>query len=188
MANNRGCYLMIYNSENNTLIFRAYRVPVFCWRCWKWFSFFSPNEFEDLVIYRCDRCAETRASQIYGEGEGYARKKYLDLHYPTLVGWGGKREERAFLSVFEDKWTEACQCGGHFRLRVPVRCPRCHAPEIRLLRGRLQLIDSPAIPALKFHIPDEYANAPSRLPKYPGELKVIHRQGSPPNHPESPDD
>ena len=179
---------MIHDQEHNTLIFRAYRVPVFCWRCWKRSSFFTPNEFEDLVIYRCERCAEPRATQIYGEGEGYAKRKYLDFHHPTLVGWGKKQEDRAFLSVFENEWTERCQCGGHFRLQAPVRCPRCHAPEIRLLRGRLQLMDSPPLPVLKFHLPDEYISAPSRPPKDSGELNIVHRQGPPPSHPESSDD
>lgn len=174
---------MIHNAETNTVVFRAHRVPVRCWRCWRGFDFFTPNEFEDVAVYRCEKCPEVRATEIYGAGEGYAKAKYLDVHHPKSSGWGGKSEDREFLRVFENDWTEPCTCGGRFRLRTPVRCPHCHAPEIRLLRGHLEVVDSPPIPVLKFSVPLEYAKAAPRPPQHP-EPEVIQRPGSPPNHPE----
>ena len=144
--------------------FKAYRVPTRCWRCWKKFEFYSPYEFVDILLFKCEKCNEMRVTQTYAEGHGYARQKFLDLHYPMLRGWGGKKEDRAFLSVFENQWTEACPCSGRFRLRAPIRCPHCHAPELRILRGRGQIVESPPMPVLKFSVPPEYANAPGRPP------------------------
>jgi len=105
----------------------------------------------------------------FGES-GEAKSKYLDVHYPTLRGWGGKKEDKEFSVIFENQWTEACSCGGRFRLAPPIRCPHCRAPECRLLRDRGEIVESPAIPVLKFTIPPEYANAPARPPWKPIEV------------------
>ncbi len=158
---------MFYDAATNTMHFKAYRVPVRCWRCWKRYEFFAPYEFVDVSLYKCDRCPTIRATQNYGEGEGLAKTKFLDFHYPTLRGWGGNKENQAFLDIFENKWTEPCECGGRFRSRTPIRCPHCRAPECRLLRGRGEIVKSPPIPVLKFTIPPEYANAPARPPWQP---------------------
>lgn len=156
---------MLYDPATNRMHFKAYRVPIRCWRCWKRYEFFTPYEFVDVSLFSCDRCSEIRASS-YGE-HGRAKSKYLDVRCPTLRGWGGKKEHRAFLDVFENYWTEQCPCSGRFRLWGPIRCPHCRAPECRLLRGRDEIVESPPIPVLKFTIPPEYANAPARPPWQP---------------------
>ena len=161
---------MFYDPATNTMHFKAYRVPVRCWRCWKRYEFFAPYEFVDVVLYKCERCHEIRATEAYGTGEGYARERFLDLKHPTLRGWGGKKEDNDFLAVFENSWTEPCACGGRLRLRAPIRCPYCRTPECRLLRGRSEIVESPPIPVLKFTIPREYASGPARSPWQPKDL------------------
>ena len=156
---------MFHDPATNTMHFKAYRVPVRCWRCWKRYEFFAPYEFVDVSIFRCDRCSEMRASTLGESGE--AKSKYLDVHYPTLGGWGGKKEDREFSTIFENQWAEACPCGGRFHLAPPIRCPYCRSPECRLLRGRSEIVESPPIPVLKFTIPPEYANSPARPPWQP---------------------
>ena len=151
---------MRHDSTRTTVHFKAYRVPSRCWRCWKRFEFFAPYDFVDMLIFRCDRCSEMRASGFGESGE--AKSKYLDVHFPALRGWGGKKEDRVFSAVFENGWAEACPCSGRFRLAPPIRCPHCRTPECRLLRGRSEIVESPPIPVLKFTIPPEYANAPAR--------------------------
>ena|SRR3989338_775133 len=158
---------MFYNEARTAMHFKAYRVPVRCWRCWKRYEFFAPYEFVDVLLYNCERCHEIRATEAYGSGHGLAREKFLDLKYPTLRGWGRKEELDDFLRLFENQWTEPCSCGGRFRLRAPIRCPHCRAPECRLLRGRAEIVESPPLSVLQFTIPPEYANAQARPPWQP---------------------
>ncbi len=153
---------MFYDPATNTMHFKAYRVPVRCWRCWKRFEFFAPYEFVDVLIFPCDRCSAVRATETYA-GYGEAEGKYLDVHHPSL-----RREDETkihmneFLKVFENQWVEPCTCGGRFRLHAPIRCLHCQVPECRLLRGRDEIVESPPLSVLQFTIPPEYANAPAR--------------------------
>ena len=156
---------MWYDSTRSTVHFKAYRVPVRCWRCWKRFEFFAPYDFVDMLLFPCDRCSATRALGAYGERNyGGAEGKYLDLHHPSLRREDEtKKHMNEFLPMFENHWvTESCSCGGRFRLRAPIRCPHCRAPEYRLLRGRDEIVETPPIPVLKFTIPPEYQNIPAR--------------------------
>ncbi len=156
---------MQYDSARTTVHFKAYRIPVKCWRCWRHFEFFAPYDFVDMLLFPCDRCGAIRALETYGKcNYSGAEGKYLDFHYPSLQRKDEtKNHMNEFLSVFESSWvTELCSCGGHFRLRAPIRCLHCRAPECRLLRGRDEIVESPPIPVLKFTIPPEYASATAR--------------------------
>ena len=170
----------MFELQPHTLIFRAYRVPVRCWRCWHRFAFFAPNEFADTLLFPCDKCGNIRAMATYGESNFTGVEgKYIDVHYPHLPRSEDEKYTEEFLDVFENSWTSPCECGGRFRLRAPVRCSHCHAPEWRWLRGRDTLVDSPPIPALEFTIPQEYAKAPARPPRYP-DAEIVHMPGPPP--------
>jgi len=153
---------MSHNPATNTIRFKAYRIPIRCWRCWKRYEVFTPYEFVDVSRLQCDRCSEVRISSY--EQCTAAKSKYLDVHRSALRGWGGKKEERAFAEVFEEQWAEPCTCGGRFRFRAPFRCPHCRARALVFwwFRGEDEIVESPPIPVLRFTIPPEYANSPAR--------------------------
>ena|SRR3989338_5680562 len=158
---------MFYNESRTTMQFKAYRVPVRCWRCWKRYAFFAPYEFVDVLIFPCDRCSKVRATETYA-GYREAESKYIDRHYLHADRNEDHRYRKEFLEIFETHWiTERCSCGGYFRLNVPIRCPHCHVPELRFLRGRFEIVESPPLPVLQFTIPPEYANAQARPPWQP---------------------
>ena len=157
---------MIIDHAANAISFKAYQCVMRCWRCWQQYSYFVPNEFEDVTVLFCDTCGASRASEDYGpDGIGYAKKKFLDVHYPTLKGWGGRKPEREFARVFEDSWSHRCSCGGRFRIDGVPKCSRCRARQWRWLEhvGN-ETVMSPPIPLLGYTIPPEYANAPARPP------------------------
>lgn len=152
------------------------RTTVLCWRCWKSYFIYSPGEFADAQILYCDQCSTSR---ICEDADVYwANKKFLDRRFPSVRGWGSKREHSAFMTVFEREWSEPCECGGRFRLNPWPKCPHCHAKPWPLLsRTTRDVVPAPPIPVLKFAIPPEYLNAPGRPPLNPGEPKVAFIPG-----------
>ncbi len=161
---------MFYDSATNTMHFKAYRVPIRCWRCWKRYEVFTPYEFVDVMRFQCDRCGKRRVIPSYS-GYGEAESKFLDLRYPSLRREDeSKRHMNEFLPVFENHWvSESCSCGGHFRFRAPFRCPHCRSRALVFwwFRGEDEVVESPPIPVLRFTIPPEYANSPARPPWQP---------------------
>ena len=167
MANQVSRKMLQYNMRRTTVL---------CWRCWKPYFIYSPGEFADAQMLYCDQCSTSR---ICEDGDVYwANKKFLDRRFPSVRGWGGKREHSAFIAVFEQEWGEPCECGGRFRLDPWPKCPHCHAKPWPLLsRTTRDVVPAPPIPALRFDIPPEYLNAPERPPLHPGEPKVAFIPG-----------
>jgi len=143
-----------------------YRTTILCWRCWCRYTAYAPGEFADFMVFYCDGCG---ACRVASDGEiGRAKRKFLDVHYPSIRGWGGKKENEQFFRVFEERWSEQCSCNGRFRSRAWPICPRCHAKPIRWLSwGSNDVVTTPPIPTLKFSIPPDYANAPGRPSLHP---------------------
>src|SRR3989338_8978787 len=118
--------------EPDATQYGMYRTTILCWRCWCGYEMYSPGEFADFLVFYCDRCGACRVADTYGE-VGIAKRKFLDLHYPSVRGWGGKKEDREFSKIFEEGWAVRCPCGGRFRFNAWPPCPRCHAKPLRWL-------------------------------------------------------
>lgn len=157
---------MSEETRPETVQYGMYRTTILCWRCWHRYHAYSPYEFADIVVLHCDKCGAARVTDTYGH-LGEAEKKFLNLHYPASRGWADPKQEKEFLKLFEEKWTEGCSCGGRFRLGSWPSCPRCHAKPLRWLSVTSRnVVQSPPLKSLKVTIPPEYANAPPRPPRY----------------------
>lgn len=176
------------HSVKATSQYNMYRIIIFCWRCWSRNTIYSPGEFADVQIFRCDRCGTHR---ICDDGDIYtANRKFLDFRSPSLRGWGATQEHQLFINVFEEEWTGSCECGGRFRLGLWPRCSRCHARPIRWLSvSSRDVVPAPPIPTLRFTIPSEYANAPTRPSLHPEpEVAFVPGPLPDPARPQTPQD
>ena len=156
------------DSDNGgTLLLECLTQHIRCWRCWKVFhTILEPYDFESNHLFRCERCQTLRALHDNDFLDGCFRyiRKLTETGVPNLSD--NKTTSKQFTKELEERWSEACSCGGRFRANVKpnLLCPHCNTKTPRWIPWPIDPQVTPPLPVLKYVIPTDYLDYEPTLP------------------------